>query len=120
MAQNGQNGDWRGFVNIRLESQHKKAVKALRASIDGDWIEGKLLEFVSDGYQFSMSPDVENDAIICTLTGKTDDCTNCGFSLSQRHSDPLVALAALVFAHEEIAQRGIWEAVQYDWRNVDW
>lgn len=120
MANDRSNGDWKGFVNVRLESHHKKAIKALRADVDGDWIEGKLLEFVSDGYQISMSPDEENDAIIWTLTGKASDCVNRGYSLSQRHSDPIVALVALVFAHEELAQRGSWEAVEYDWRNVDW
>lgn len=120
MATNGQRDDWNGFVNIRLESQHKKAIKALaEASTDADWV-AFILETVDDGYQLSIAPDGANDAIICTLTGKGDDCVNRGFSMSQRHSDPMVALAALRFAHEEIGQRDVWEKVQYDWRNVDW
>ena len=109
-----------GFVNIRLESQDKKAIKVLadNTSADDHW--AFILETISDGYAISISPDFENDAVIVTLTGKGDDNVNCGFAMSQRHSDPHIALAASRFAHEQIAQRGEWGKRAYDWREVDW
>lgn len=115
------NGDgWLGFVNIRLESEHKKAIKALASTLDGDSILTEFLELVDDGYQVSISPDKANDAIIVTLTGKESGCVNCGYSMSQRHDDPVVAMAAVLFAHKELAERDLWEKVQYDWQKTDW
>lgn len=116
---NGENG-FNGFVNIRLETQDKRAIKVLAedytAQQNWDWICDQL----GDGYALSISPDFENDAIIVTLTGKGAHNVNSGFAMSQRHSDPNVALAALRFAHDEIAERGEWGKRAYDWRDTDW
>lgn len=120
MPQNNDNGSWNGFANIRLESQHQKAIKALAGTMTGDDVLAYILECVDDGYAVSVSPDFEHDAIIVTLTGKGDDNVNCGYAMSQRHSDPIVALAASKFAHEELAQRELWVKFQYDWRDVSW
>lgn len=115
------NGDgWLGFVNIRLETEHKKAIKAYAEALDGDTILAELIELIDDGYQVSLSPDKENASIIATLTGKDGDCVNSGYSMSQRHDDPVVAVAALLFAHKELAQRDAWVKVQYDWQKTDW
>lgn len=119
-SQNGSNDNWQGFANIRLESQHKKAIKALAEQMtDADrW--AYVLEMLDEGYQITFAPDNANDAVIVTLTGKYDGNRNCGWAMSQRHSDPDVALAASLFAHQEIAQRGSWVEYQDDWRKVDW
>lgn len=123
MGKNGSINDpeWQGFANIRLESHHRKAVKALAASMTDQDRWGYILECLDAGYMVTVSPDVENDAVIVTLTGKgVVDNGNAGYAMSQRHSDPDVALAASKFAHEEIAERGLWVAKQYDWKQVDW
>lgn len=112
--------DWQGFVNIRLDAAHKKAIKTLRESMADELFFAEMVELVDDGYQVSLSPDKENDAIIATLTGKECENGNRGYSMSQRHDDPYVALAALLFAHKELAQRDAWEKVAYDWRRTDW
>ncbi len=111
--------DWNGFANIRLESQDRKAVKALAETMSGEDVWGYLLECLDEGYKVSISPDDENDAIIVTLTG-TEKSANPYTAMSQRHSDPLVAMAASLFAHREIADRGDWLNCVYDWRKVDW
>ena len=121
MANKNVNGDnWQGFANIRLESQDRKAVKALAAGMTGDDVWSYVLECLDDGYQVSFAPDYEHDAVIVTLTGKGDDNVNCGYAMSQRHSDPAVAVAASRFAHVEIAERDLWVKRQYDWKQVDW
>lgn len=116
---NNRDEDWNGFANIRLESQDRKAVKALAETMTGDDVWGYILECLDEGYKISISPDDENDAIIVTLTG-TVTSVNPATAMSQRHSDPLVAMAASLFAHTEIADRGDWLTCVYDWRKVDW
>ena len=102
------NNGWNGFVNINLGPEHRKAIKALAKSMKDKDIVGKLLEYVSDGYRVSFSPDDRNDAVVVTMTGK-EGSANAGYSFSQRHSDPMVALAAVVFCHEELCDRGSWQ-----------
>jgi hypothetical protein len=113
--------DWQGFANIRLESHHRKAIKAFAESLTGDDVWGYILECLDEDYKVSFSPDYENDAIIVTLTGQgANGNPNAGYAMSQRHSDPGVAVAASLFAHREIAQRGMWIEHEYNWRDVEW
>jgi hypothetical protein len=109
-----------GFVNIRLESHHKKEIKEEAQKIDDAGLFVWLCEMADDGYKFSLSPDEENGAMIATLVGSSCIGDNMSLAMSQRHSDPRIAVVALRYAHKTIAGGQSWEAVAYDWREVDW
>lgn len=110
---------WQGFINIRLQQEHRKQIKALAKGMKPNEAFDKLNEWADDGYKVTVSRDHENGATIISLTGNGDG-PNSGYTMSQRHVDPIVAVAAMVFAHEELAQRGAWEDAQLDWRNDEW
>lgn len=116
MAEDG----WNGFVNISLEKEHRKAIKALARGLTGEDVVNKICEYLDDGYRVSFSPDVKNEAIVVTMTGRDEEHANSGFSFSQRHSDPMVAFAAIVFCHEELAQRGDWQNIGQAQLGFNW
>lgn len=114
------NGDWKGFANIRLERADKKAVKKAAEDFGDDKLMQWIFEMSDDGYKISVSPDLENSAVVASLTGVVPDSENAGLTMTQRHSDVRVALLALRYAHESIAKRGPWEEAENDWRDADW
>lgn len=116
MSDNG----WNGFVNIGLEKEHRKAIKALAKGLTGEDVVNKICEYLDDGYRVSFSPDIANQAIVITMTCKDEDNANSGFAFSQRHSDPIVAFAAMVFCHEELAQRGSWQNIGQTQLGFNW
>lgn len=116
MAENG----WNGFVNIALEKEHRKAIKALAKGLTGEDVLNKICEYLDDGYRISFSPDTANQAIVVTMTCKDEGNVNSGFAFSQRHSDPIVAIAAVIFCHEELGQRGSWQNIGQTQLGFNW
>lgn len=115
MAESG----WNGFVNVDLEKEHRKQIKALAKSFTGEDVVNKLCEYLDDGYRISFSPDEKNSAIVVTATGK-EGSKNVGFSVSFRHADPIIAFCCFVFAHEELAQRGDWQNIGQTRLGFNW
>lgn len=111
--------EWVAFVNIRLESEHKAEIKRMSEELAPDYVWRRLSDLMDEGYAFSLTPDVDNNAVIATLTGKYDGCPNAGYSMSQRHLSANIAALALVFAHDVIAEGGNWidasNIGQLDW-----
>ena len=112
-----QNG-WVGFVNIELTEKEKKAVKQkmLTAELWYDWCETQ----VGNGYKITQSYDRERECFVVTMTCHNQDLPNYGYSMSQRHRFLGVAIAALVYVHEEKTAADDWGAekerqLQFDW-----
>lgn len=112
--------EWIGFQNIRLEKAHKKEIKKLEKEMTPEKLFWWLAELTEQGYQVSLSSDYEHDCTVAALTGKETDCPNAGYTMTQRHADPKVALLALWYAHVKIADGGKWEEAQEDWNSVEW
>lgn len=112
------NNGWLGYVNISLSQKDKADVKKTEITEGGllDW----LAERAGSGYRFSLSFDAERDCFVASLTCRSEDDTNFGYSMSQRHSNHLMALRALWYAHEVKAE-GNWnmgvkqERLQFNW-----
>jgi hypothetical protein len=112
---------WVGFVNIRLQPEHKQAIKERAKAKDSDkQIVLAMTKLVDDGYGLSINPDPDNGSMIATITGKDAECTNPGLAMSQRHGDPIVALHAVIFAHYDLAQGEEWEKAKDNGEYWDW
>lgn len=109
--------EWRGFVNIELFSQDKKAIKEMRKKHDTLW--PLITDLLQSGYKITFTQDFENDCVICSFTG-WDDMTkpNDGITMTQRHADPQIAFLAALFVHME-KTGGDWEQFDGD-LDVEW
>lgn len=109
--------EWRGFVNIPLFSQDKKAIKKMSAENGDVW--ALIDDILGSGYKVTFTRDFENDCVIVSLTG-WDEMTkpNDGLTMTQRHADPRIAFLAALHVHME-KTGGEWE--KYDGQeDVDW
>lgn len=100
MSENG----WRGFINVDLNAADKKAVKKSIMSLEDstNW----LLDMAQNGYKFSVNFVLEGKTWIVSLTAK--EGPNKGLTLTQRHADYFVAVAALYYSHT-MKLMGDWE-----------
>lgn len=109
--------EWRGFVNIALFDQDKKAIKRLAAENGDVW--ALIDDLLQSGYKITFSPDFENDCVTVSLTGWHDMTKpNDGLTMTQRHADPRVAFLAALFVHME-KTGGEWEKFDGS-EDVEW
>lgn len=110
--------EWKGFINIRLRDNHKKEIKKRAEKTTAAELTQWLEAIQDDGYKVSLSRDYENDAFVVAMTGK-EGTPNDGYCMTQRHRELIVAMCAVRYAHEELAQRGEWENAveENDWDN---
>jgi len=100
-------GDWQGFVEIPLVETAKQQVKDWLNSDEFDLVD--LMETAgATGYKVSVGPQNRGGAFVATLTGRTPECVNCGYSLSAFGPDLVSALAAVFFKHFLICEGGAW------------
>jgi len=87
-------GEWKGFVDLELESADKEY---LAAWVESDEWSGTdmIVMLLGDGYKLSLSPDPKHNCVVATATGRLDACANVGYSMSARGPDAEKALAAL-------------------------
>jgi hypothetical protein len=110
---------WLGFVNIELTQADKKAIKAKKISAE-ELVAWLAVIVANGGYKFGFGHDGDRECYIATLTAKDHENLNYGYSMSQRHSDALIALKALYYAHE-VKMEGNWasapkqEQPQFNW-----
>ena len=97
---------WKGFVNVRLSQEEKKAIK------DNLLSEEAGLEFLmnvaTDGYKCSISYSIPEDVYTVSLTGQYRSKPNAGITMSLRHREMITALSALSWCHEEAGKFGEW------------
>lgn len=96
---------WVGFVNIELTTADKKTLKEKLLSAD-EWLDWAGTQMML-GYKISQAWDDERSCWVVTMTANSQDNENYGYSMSQRHSELIVALTALVYAHDTKAD-GAW------------
>lgn len=94
---------WRGFVEVDLKEEDKKAIKKRKWSA-ADCM-AYLEELAKHNYKVSISLDTNNDAYIVSATGKDE---NAGWTMSQRHGNLWTAINAHAYAHLEVTF-GDWE-----------
>lgn len=100
-------GEWLGFVDLELSNEQKSHLAALE---NGDLpdLAGFLAVVLEDGYKFSAVVDQVHHCTIVTLTGKSEECLNRGYSLSARGPDFERALLVLHFKHVVLCEEQIW------------
>lgn len=87
------NGKWKGFYNWTPDKQEKMAIKEHLVK------PAKVLDTIWDlaerGYKVSISYEAKSTACLVSVTGTTCENGNRGWTITQRHADPLVAISAL-------------------------
>lgn len=101
-------GGWIGFVDIVLTQEQKEELGQNYRMPDGRLLDF-LVEVLEQGYKLSFSPDELHQCVIATLTGKSPDCVNVGYSLSARGPSLIGSIEAIAFKHLEICKGGRWE-----------
>lgn len=98
---------WKAFVNIRLNSQEKKAIKEMSVSPED------LLQFFQDaataGYKVSLSYSPSEDVMTLSLTGQYEQKPNAGLTCSLRHRDFETLIMAMLFVAGEDGYAIDWE-----------
>lgn len=112
---NGYSNDWQGFVDVSLTQDEREHVAALCDSDEIDVLP-YLLRWVEEGYKVSISPHNRGASVIATLTGRSPENPNLGFSLSAFGPSVQGALYSLIFKHEEVCEGGVWANQDYTTR----
>lgn len=107
--------DWQGFVDVVLSDEDRERVKALAEQGEFDLWQ-YMKNWIEDGYKLSISPHNRGDTVIATLTGKSPDCVNLGFSMSAFGPGMEQALVALAYKHEIVCEGGVWANQSYTTR----
>lgn len=94
---------WRGFSNVQLAKADKAAIKKMAwGAVE---CMGYLQSMVDDLYKVTITFDWDNQCYTVSATGKGD--ANTGLTMTQRHSDLFVAIAAHAHSHLEKTQ-AVW------------
>ena len=105
-----------GWVNIRLEDEHKAELEHLAQEIDIHKVLDFIASMVYGGYSFSLAWDDWSDSQQVTFVCKDPDDPNFGYGMSARHPDLDLALLTLQYKHSHIAG-GNWHDVAPSPRN---
>lgn len=109
---------WKGFVNIRLKSQEKEAIK--KRLLDETESLQVLVDMATDGYKLSLSYSIPEDVYTVSATGQYQDMTNAGMTMTLRHKEYVKAISALAWCHEEAGKNGGWEERFTSGNDDDW
>lgn len=97
---------WEGFVNVRLNSQEKAAVK--KTLLTAESISQFFQDAATAGYKVSLSYSIPEDVYTVSLTGQYQNKPNSGLTASIRHREFDTCITAL------------WFAVSEDGYGIDW
>lgn len=97
---------WGGFVNPRLTSQEKEAVK--RKLLGYEDCMQFLLDAANDGYKVSIAYSIPEDVFTVSLTGVYNERPNPGLTMSMRHKEIEVAITALAWCQEQSGRNQGW------------
>lgn len=113
-----QKAKWQGFVNLRLNSQEKDTIKAnpMKEEAGLEF----LLNAATAGYKCSISYSIPEDIYTVSLTGQYQQKPNAGITMSLRHRELLVVIAALSWILREDGLSADWEERFEMAGNDDW
>lgn len=94
---------WGGFINIRLTENQRETFYEWEAA-NAVHIGGYHEDHLGAGIKSSFAYDEENQAFICTYTGRLVDMVQMRYSVSSRSSTITQALALAVYKHEVLAE----------------
>lgn len=94
---------WGGFINIRLNDNQREAFYEWEAA-NAAHIGGYHEDHLGEGIKSSFAYDEENQAFICTYTGRLVDMVQSRYSVSSRAGTITQALSLAVYKHEVLAE----------------
>ena len=94
------------FVNYSLSERDKKDIKKF-------WekeapIEALMSSLVEDGFSVTFSWDHRSDCVLCVVSDKYSKYESAGYSISQRHTFPELAFAAVAWLVLVKFPQGTW------------
>jgi len=89
--------DFQGFIQLELTEPAIVEIEDLAKKPAS--VFSTLADIVDDGYKASISRDVENGSIKCTLMDMQANRTSCGWMLSGQGPTVTLALAVMVYKH---------------------
>jgi len=98
------NGDWGGFVNIRMDEAEKEGFHSWYAQLGSSiWL--TMQEYISSGLKLSISYDADGDFYLASFTGIGKDLIGIDLRcvLTARAPEWETAIALLVYKHEVMA-----------------
>jgi len=93
---------WGGFINIRLSENQRNDFYEWEAA-NVAHVAGYHEDHLGEGIKSSFAYDEENQAYICTYTGRLVDMVQSRYSVSSRSGTINQALALAVYKHEVLA-----------------
>jgi hypothetical protein len=99
---------WEGFVDIPLTDDDRARI----ADDLSNLTPGEALAFIdrwaAEGYKVGLSADPAHDCYIVSLTGKSPDCVNRGYTLVARGPDAFGAVVAMNYKHDGLCRGEEW------------
>lgn len=115
-AQKPTNDNWKGFVNVELNTKEKEVVKAWRDDVAKLW--GHLEGRIEDGYKVTFSIDTYNNAYVCGVTGRGKGDPNEGLTLTGRGGTLWGAVASFMYK-DTVLLEGRWDSVAVQGKRVN-
>lgn len=66
----------------------------------------------ADGYKFSLSPDLDNECMLVSMTGTKHAARNTGLCMTSRADTFLEALLMCIYKHTVVFQSSDWDAAK--------
>lgn len=99
MAKNGERGEFKGFINIKLTPEDKEALIASVGETDTSALIENAAALLYEGYKLSFAYDTTSGSIQATLACWKAGHPDCGYAISSRHPDFVTALHSLLHKH---------------------
>ncbi len=109
---------WEGFVNLKLSTEEKKAIK--NSLLKQEDCFATLQALAEDGYKVSLSYSIPEDVYTAAVTGTYQGRPNAGITMSLRHRDIVTAVSGLAWCHEQAGKDGEWSERFGGGSNEDW
>lgn len=97
------NKQWTTFVEISLAGHDMAQIEAEMGSVDA--LFDALSVMLTEGYRISLSHNVQNDAIIASVTCKDEDSVNAGCTFTSFAKDWVTALKIAAYKHYVVTEQ---------------
>lgn len=94
---------WTNFVEISLAGHDMAMIEAEMGSVDA--LFDALSTMFTEGYRISLSHNVQNDAIIASVTCKDDESVNAGCTFTSFAGDWVTALKIAAYKHFVVTEQ---------------